>query len=176
MKNIVAQSEDLIFCLTKVEDLDKIIKMENAKENSRFVYNWSKGKHIEVIESKNWMHISIRKKGDEKLVGYILLDGIGSEHETIELTRIVIDKKGKGYGRQSIKLIKELCFDKLGCHRLWLDVFDYNSKAIELYKSEGFIQEGILRECKKIGNDHQSMRIFSMLKTEYEKCTNTAFL
>lgn len=168
MENIVAQSKDLIFYLSKVEDLDKIIEMESNRENSRFVYNWNKEKHIEVINSKTWMHISIRKKDCKSLIGYILLDGINSEHETIELTRIVISEKGKGYGKQSIRVIKELCFEKLGCHRLWLDVFDYNSRAIALYKSEGFIQEGILRECKKIDNVYQSMRIFSMLKEEYE--------
>ena len=149
MENIV-QSKDLIFCLTQAEDLDKIIEMESDRENSRFVYSWNKERHIEVIDSENWMHISIRKKCCEKLVGYILLDGINSEDETIELTRIVINEKGKGYGRQSIKLIKRLCFENLGCHRLWLDVFDYNLRAIELYKSEGFIQEGILRECKRL--------------------------
>lgn len=168
MKNTVIQSEDLLFYPTQIEDLDKIVEMESDRENSKFVYNWDKETHKQVIDSENWMHVFIRKKGCQNIIGYILLDGINSEHDTIELTRVVINEKGKGYGRQSIRVIKKLCFEILGCHRLWLDVFDYNSRAIELYKSEGFIQEGVLRECKKINCVYQSMRIFSMLKEEYK--------
>lgn len=168
MKNTIIESKELKFCLTICEDLDKIIEIENDKENSRFVYQWTKDRHIEAIKDENWMHITIKDKNNENIVGYMLLDGIKSKHDTIELTRIVISDKGKGYGRQTIKIVKKLCFEKLACHRLWLDVYDYNTKAIKLYKSEGFIQEGLLRDCKKIDNKYYSMGVFSMLKEEFE--------
>jgi diamine N-acetyltransferase len=166
------ESNEIVLSMTQIQDLDKIIEIERDKENSKFVYSWPKEKHMEVMESENWMHLTIRLKDSEKIIGYILLDGIKSEHDTIELTRIVINEKGKGYGRQSLILVKKLCFEKLGCHRLWLDMFDYNLRAISLYESEGFIHEGLLRECKKIDGNYYSMRIMSMLKAEYMKLAN----
>lgn len=164
---ILIQEDELIFSLTEPQDLEDIIIMERDKENSRYVYNWSKEEHISAIESSEWIHITIRKTTSLTEVGYILLRGINSEDEVIELTRIVINHKGMGYGRRSIRLIKKLCFEILGCHRLWLDVYDYNLRGIKLYESEGFIKEGTLRECKKKEERYYSMCIFSMLRGEY---------
>lgn len=167
MKETLIESNEIVFCLSQQHNLDKIIDIESDKENSKFVYSWPKEKHTEVMESENWMHLTVKLKDSKKIIGYILLDGVKSEHETIELTRIVINEKEKGYGRQSLRLIKKLCFEKLGCHRLWMDMFDYNSRAIKLYESEGFVYEGILRDCKKIDGNYYSMRVMSMLRDEY---------
>ncbi len=164
---ILIQEGELLFSLTEPQDLDDIITMERDKENSKYVYNWTKEKHIDAIESNEWMHITIRKTDSLNIVGYMLLHGINSEDEVIDLTRIVIQAKGMGFGRKSIKLTKKFCFEVLRCHRLWLDVYDYNLRGIKLYESEGFIKEGTLRECKKIDGKYYSMCIFSMLKGEY---------
>ncbi|PZO38752.1 MAG: hypothetical protein DCF17_14225 [Shackletoniella antarctica] len=42
---------------------------------------------------------------------------------------------------------KRLVFDTLKAHRLWLDVKSKNSRARYLYRSEGFVEEGFMREC-----------------------------
>ncbi|WZL72556.1 GNAT family protein [Clostridiaceae bacterium 35-E11] len=169
MRKVILESEDLLFCPTEIQDLNQVIIIERDKANQGFVYQWSEAQHREAIEAEDWMHMVIIKKISQAIIGYILLDEIKSEHQTIELTRIAIKEKGKGYGRQAIKLIKKLCFERLDCHRLWLDVFDENKKAIYLYETEGFIYEGTLRECKKYGDTYYSMRIMSMLEDEYRR-------
>jgi diamine N-acetyltransferase len=95
------------------------------------------------------------------------LVGLKNESNVLELKRIVLAEKGQGYGRASIKLIKKLCFEKLGCHRLWLDVNDLNVRAKALYESEGFKLEGKLRECVKKDGKYISLFIMSILKHEY---------
>lgn len=169
MRKAIIENEDLQFYYTELQDLDEVIETEHNKENKYFVYHWSKEQHYSKIMAKDWMHIIIVKKDTRKIVGYIILEGVNSEHETIELTRITIKEKGRGYGRNAVKLVKQLCFEELGCHRLWLDVFEENQNAIHLYQSEGFIYEGTFRECKKYGDSRYSMRVFSMLKHEYFK-------
>lgn len=167
MKDLIIEDNRIVLNYTKIRDLDTVMEIE--KENSNFVYLWSKEKHIQTINDNNWLHAVIRCKQLDQIIGYVLLDGIGSEHETMELTRIALDKKDGGFGRKTIRLIKKLCFETYGCHRLWLDVFDHNERAIHLYKSEGFFEEGIMRECRKNNEKRCSMRIMSILKDEYFK-------
>ncbi len=167
MRKGVIEQEDIIFCLTEIKDLDRVMTIEGDKSNNGFVYQWTKEQHIETIESDDWLHLLIIHKASQNIIGYILLESIKNEHESIELTRITIKEKGKGYGRKALELIKKLCFEELGCHRLWLDVFEENKVAINLYEKAEFKYEGTLRDCKKYGEKYYSMRIMSMLYPEY---------
>lgn len=167
MRKLIMESEAILLYLTEASDLDKILEIEQDKDNKYFVYHWTKDQHYEKIIAKDWMHILILKRNTQEIIGYILLDGIHNAHKTIELTRIVIKEKGKGYGKQALKMIKKLCFQHLNCHRLWLDVFEDNKNAINLYTKEGFTYEGTLRECKKIKDNYHSMCIMSILEHEY---------
>ncbi|MBS4535770.1 GNAT family N-acetyltransferase [Clostridium sp. D2Q-14] len=153
---------------TKKKDLDRIIEIERNKENSKYVFSWSKERHLEAINSSSEIHITIKLKEDDLIVGYVLLNNIGGADESIEFRRIAIDKKGKGYGRESIKLIKKLAFEKEKCHRLWLDVYDDNHRGLALYLSEGFNIEGVLRESKKGKNGYRSLIVLSILEHEYK--------
>ena len=81
----------------------------------------------------------------------------------------MISSKGKGFGRESLKLIKMIAFEELKAHRLWLDVREKNERAQNLYKSEGFIEEGILRECILHEGVYESLIMMSILESEYIK-------
>lgn len=72
-------------------------------------------------------------------VGFVILRGLGSE--ILELRRIAISEKGRGYGTAALRLVKEAAFGKLAAHRLWLDVYDFNDRARAIYEAEGFVAE-----------------------------------
>lgn len=169
MRNILIECDDIMLCTTELVDLDVIISIERDKKNKHYIYQWSMEQHYRKIIAEDWMHIVIIRKDTQTIIGYILLEGIQSEHDTIELTRMTIQEKGKGYGRKALKLIKSLCFETFGCHRLWLDVFEDNKNAISLYETEDFLYEGTFRECKKHEDKYYSMHIMSILKHEYFK-------
>lgn len=127
---------------------------------------------MQAIESEEELHIAIRRKSDGSIVGYALLNEMNSGDNCIEFRRIAIGEQGKGYGRESIRLMKKMCFEVFKCHRLWLDVYEDNIIAQKLYRSEGFVQEGIMRDCKKHGDTYRSMLLMSMLEQEYrDQCT-----
>jgi RimJ/RimL family protein N-acetyltransferase len=56
------------------------------------------------------------------------------------------DYRGNGIGRKACEFIIDFAFGKLKFHKLFLEVNSYNSKAIALYKSLGFTEEGRLTE------------------------------
>jgi RimJ/RimL family protein N-acetyltransferase len=160
------EMDGLMFCHTRLEYMDFIIGIEKANDN--FVFVWPKERHIEAIGRLDEMHVSIINSASRELVGYIILSGIGGEDNALEFRRMVISDKGKGYGRISTRFIKRYCFEVLKYHRLWLDAYTDNERAIGLYIKEGFTQEGLLRECKKDGDGYRSMVIMSMLENEYK--------
>ena len=63
--------------------------------------------------------------------------------------------------------MKRHCFERLNVHRLWLDVFETNQRARNLYESAGFQVEGTLRECLRTGEGFASLVVMSMLSSEY---------
>jgi diamine N-acetyltransferase len=74
--------------------------------------------------------------------GHVILRGLRSVDRSIELMRIVISEPGQGMGRKVLRAIIDKVFDEQGAHRLWLDVFEHNSRARHVYRSVGFVEEG----------------------------------
>lgn len=162
MKNILLESESIMLRVTEVTDLDFVINEEYKEENSKYVYKWTKEQHIKAMQNDD-----VLQSSSHTPVGYLILAGLENTNNNIEFMRIVISKKGSGYGRETLKLVKELSFNKLNAHRLWLDVKGHNINAQNLYKSEGFTQEGILRDCLYTNGVYESLVIMSILHQEY---------
>jgi diamine N-acetyltransferase len=80
----------------------------------------------------------------------------------------VLQPKGRGLGRACVRLLKQMAFRDLHAHRFWLDVKTLNTRALALYESEGFTEEGRLRESVKIGEGYDSLVVMSMLESEYQ--------
>ena len=79
----------------------------------------------------------------------------------------MIQPKGQGFGRALVRLLAEMAFRDLGAHRFWLDVKENNTRALALYRDEGFVEEGRLRESVKSGDGWQSLIVMSMLREEH---------
>ena len=152
---------------TEIVDLDVIVSIERKQENVQFILPNSKDEHTAIISDENLLHLTIKSTANE-IVGFVILSGVQDNNESIEFRRIVIDVKGRGYGRESIREIKKMCFEELTCHRLWLDVLEENTRARHLYKSEGFVEEGKLRDCLKINGVFKSLIVMSILQFEYK--------
>ena len=60
-----------------------------------------------------------------------------------------------------------MAFRDLGAHRFWLDVKSANARALSLYRSEGFVEEGRLRESVRSGGGYDSLIVMSLLEPEY---------
>ncbi|XEC96599.1 GNAT family N-acetyltransferase [Paenibacillus tarimensis] len=160
-------SKRLTYRQTVVCDLDTVLSIENDNENIRYIIPWSKDQHVKTLSDTDKKHIVI--EDNKKQVGYIILAGLGSLHDNIELVRITISEKAKGYGKEALNTILKYIFEDHNAHRLWLDVKEYNERAKHIYLSLGFKQEGILRECIKNGDKFESLIIMSILKHEFSQ-------
>ena len=152
---------------TREEDLEQILEIEH--QNARFIGVYSREKHGFIMHDQSKIHLAIFEAVSCELVGYAILAGLGDPHNAVEFRRLAISKKGQGFGRDAIRLIKRLCFEKLGVHRLWLDVISDNFRAVKLYQSEGFKKEGLIRDCVRSGEEYRSIWVMAMLAPEYAR-------
>ena len=150
---------------TASEDLDIILAIETSPQNAPYIGQWERKQHESAIFNAYIAHLKVVL--DRKIIGYVILIGIDNRDRSIQLKRIVVEQKGYGFGRETIRLVKEIVFNKFQAHRLWLDVMVHNTRAYNLYLSEGFVEEGILRENLKQGENFIDLRVMSILESEY---------
>ena len=54
--------------------------------------------------------------------------------------------RGRGYGREAMRLLCDFCFNEMNLHKLKVTVFAFNEAAVRCYESNGFVREGCLKE------------------------------
>ncbi len=75
---------------------------------------------------------------------------------------------GKGYGTEALRLVLDYAFKTLKLHRVGLDVFDFNPRAIHVYEKLGFKREGVERDSLFYeGTFHDSI-IMGILEDEWQ--------
>jgi RimJ/RimL family protein N-acetyltransferase len=127
---------------TAPADLDWVLAAEGAAENRPYVTQWTRQEHESTLGHPDTSHLIVETLAGARRVGYVILAGLEAAREAVELRRIVITDKGRGYGRETLRLIKTMALDELRTRRLWLDVRTNNPAAKRLYEAEGFAVEG----------------------------------
>ena len=166
MEKYIKKSNKIHIRETKVADINFVKKVESAPENKVNVFQWSKNQHREIIEGEDTLHLIIEDDLGKRL-GYAIIAGLKSNNKSIELRRVVIDKKNMGYGSEFLKLMKEYTFEDIKFHKIWLDFFASNSRVESLYKRNGFKKEGVLRDKYYYNNKYITMVVMSILEDEY---------
>ena len=123
-------------------DLDWIVAAESDPANAPFVTQWPRERHARALDDPGMRHLLVEDAGDGRTVGYVILAGLERPRDSVELLRIVITDKGRGYGGETLRWVKRLALEELRTRRLWLDVRPDNPGARRLYEREGFVTEG----------------------------------
>jgi RimJ/RimL family protein N-acetyltransferase len=147
------------------EDLPYILRVEKQYSELGFVGPDDFETHQRRLCDPDCLYWLVESEG--RPAGYVILRGLASPNRSIELKRIIIAEPGRGLGKQVMGAILAEVFDTVSAHRLWLDVFEDNLRAQHVYRSVGFVQEGMLRECVRYRDRYRSLILMSMLESEY---------
>ena len=153
---------------TMLSDLDFVISVESDPANRPFITPWDRTQHEGAIRFPDFRHFIVEAGADYASTGFVILQGCRNPHRSVELKRIVLQRKGEGLGRACVRLLAQMAFRDLGAHRFWLDVKSSNTRAQALYCSEGFVEEGRLRESVMTDDGYDSLIVMSLLETEHE--------
>ena len=136
----------------KPSDADKLLSWWTEVPEEIFVM-WSNGKfeypltmeQLEdyfqtwcVDEENGWLMTALDEAGNP--VGHFIMRLADYEAESIRFGFIIVDPnaRGKGYGKEMIRLALKYAFEVLGMKRATLGVFENNPSAKACYESVGF--------------------------------------
>lgn len=169
MNEILIEGRRLKLRRANVTDLGYIMTLQYTPENLKFIVPFSEEWHREVIASdgSEKLDIIIEEIDTGLAAGYFMLQGLDSP--CAEFTHVIIGRKGLGYGREALSLLLKWTFDIKKFHRVWIDCKEYNSIALHLYESAGFVHEGLLREFILTDGVWENLIVMGMLEREYHE-------
>lgn len=164
---ILIEGKRLRLRRANITDLNYIMTLQAAPDNRKFIVPFDEDYHREIINSDGAEKLDvIIEEIDTKLaVGYFMLRELDSP--CAEFTHVIVEKKGVGYGREALNLLLKWTFEIKKFHRVWIDCKEYNSIALHLYESSGFIREGVLREIILTDGVYENLIVLGMIDREY---------
>ena len=121
--------------VTEERDLDFVLRVETAPENSAHIGSWSREEHLAAIVSPIFWHFLILQEGIAQ--GYLIARDLRIDGKGIFLKRIAVQAKGAGLGRQAISLFIQ-SLGPLAPSYIWLAVDRQNVRAQRAYRALGF--------------------------------------
>lgn len=151
---------------TGEDDLDYVVAAEADPDNRPFLAPSPRDEHLAFLRDQGQRHLIAEAGG--RPVGFVLLR-LHPEQRAVELRRLAVTEKGRGHGRAALRLAMARAFEEHGAHRLWLDVKPHNERARSLYRSAGFVEEGLLRDALYSEGVFESLVIMSVLRPEWTR-------
>ena len=112
----------------------------------------------------------IRTLEDDRLIGDVGLDPVRDSHADTFVGIAIGEREywGKGYGSDAMRVILRYAFTELNLHRVSLNVFEYNPRAIRSYEKVGFIHEGRARGVLHRAGRRWDLLYMGILRAEWE--------
>lgn len=111
---------------------------------------------------------------DEVLIGVAYVARI-SPHHRHALVGVTIGERdywGRGYGKESLRLLLHYCFQEMGLHRVSAETFEYNVAWRQVVQSLGFTKEGTARDYLFRDGQYWDKEVYSLLESEYRQGVN----
>jgi RimJ/RimL family protein N-acetyltransferase len=112
----------------------------------------------------------IRTLQENLLIGEIDLEVIEGYHSDAFVGISIGERRywDKGYGTDAMNIMLNYAFNELNLHRVSLNVFEYNPRAIHLYEKIGFTVEGRAREFLNRDGRRWDMIFMGILRESWQ--------
>lgn len=116
------------------------------------------------------LDLAIVERATGRLVGEAVLNewDPGSSSASFR-TLIGPAGRDRGLGTESTRLLLTYAFERLGLHRVGLEVFDFNPRARHVYEKVGFVYEGTRRHALRFDDEWIDAHDMSILAHEWER-------
>ena len=108
----------------------------------------------------------------EQIVGHLIMRYTNPQKTVLRFGFVIVDNsfRGKGYGKQMLKLAMDFAFNILKVEKVTLGVFDNNPVAYFCYKSVGFKEAHLEKQIQlDILNEKWNIVELEIARDEYKK-------
>ncbi|EAA9756084.1 N-acetyltransferase, partial [Salmonella enterica] len=108
---------------------------------------------------------------NDQVIGDIALMDMHTKNRSAHI-RIAIDNtehQGKGYGSEALLLMLDYGFGICNLHRIELEVYAFNPRAIRTYEKLGFQREGVRRDALFYNHLYHDAIQMSILEEEFRE-------
>jgi RimJ/RimL family protein N-acetyltransferase len=111
----------------------------------------------------------IHVAADGRYIGNCGLDRVDLRHRDATIGIVIGDlaSQDKGFGRDALTSLLRFAFDTLGLHRVQIECFATNERALHLYRSLGFTEVGRRRDAVFTGGTFVDEFMLDMLEHEW---------
>ena len=111
---------------------------------------------------------AIMLKEDGRHIGNVKVGPINMHHKFAEVGIMMGEKsmRGKGYGTETIVLVSEYSFEKLGVHKLIAGCYGTNKGSERAFLKAGYAREGTVKSKFRSGSEYVDDIIFGKLKDD----------
>lgn len=124
-----------------------------------------------VAADSNRVDFLIFSKQDNKLVGEVVINEVDRNNRCGNI-RVLINRKedfSKGYGTEAMILALNYGFGMFNLHRIELEAYPFNNRAVHVYEKIGFKREGIRRDGAYYNHKYYDMITMSFLENEFRE-------
>ncbi|MDO4833659.1 MAG: GNAT family protein [Bacillota bacterium] len=173
---ITIETQNLLLRETLFDDYRFYTEWENDSDMTRY-FALDKDRSYEDVVTEGFafrnndsvIDMTITDKRTSEPLGRIIISRIEPHYRSLDITKIYVggDNRGKGIGREALEGLLKYLFEDMKYERVTLDYFTGNTRAAALYRSLGFVDEGVARNaCSKDGVFYD-LNLMSMLSSEY---------
>jgi len=114
--------------------------------------------------------LAITEPSDGTYRGEIVLNDHDEANRSAGLRiSLSLGARGRGLGTQALRLLLAHAFGPLGLHRVSLEVFAFNTRAIHVYEKVGFRHEGRMRDALWWDSMPHDTLLMAILATDWER-------
>jgi diamine N-acetyltransferase len=138
---------------------------------------------LSLVDEDNWFESMLKTPAEEHSlvievfredawapVGSCGFHAIDHRLRSGEVAIFIGDKScwDQGYGAETMRLLIRHGFDTLNLNRIYLRVYETNTRAIRSYERAGFIHEGRMRQAMYQHGRYIDVLLMSVLRQEWE--------
>ena len=105
---------------------------------------------------------------DGELAGSLGFEVLNERNRIVRAERLALDPRfrGRGIADEAARQLQRLLLRDLGYHRIELQVYGFNERALRHAERVGYVREGVLRQAYWRHGEWQDAVVFSLLADE----------
>lgn len=136
---------------------------------------------ISRVQEREWLEAASRpdpragrltfaiETPDGRHIGNCGIHRVEWENRVCEIGIVIGEKDcwDQGYGTDAVRALVRFAFQEMNLHRVELNVFAFNPRAVACYRKCGFVEEGRKRHAVYKGGAYHDVIVMGLLREEF---------